>query len=131
MSLPAWGVRVDNYAKYESDTRVSRADRLIKLAKILGTSYDALSEGIVRPFCRLTQESCRRSITGEAGSVTAFVSDMEASGKAYWVMSEFFKRGEHQFVAESPEFFRKHMATPSVTGLIAFRSHRFKQYRLK
>ena len=113
------GVRVDNYAKYESGARVPRADRLIKLAKILGTSYDALNEGIVRPFADLLKSHAVGSITGEAGSVTAFVSDMETSGEAYWVVSEFFNRGEHRFVAESPEFFRKYMATPNVASLIA------------
>jgi len=112
------GVRVDNYAKYESGARVPRADRLIKLAKVLGTSYDALNEGVERSFADLLKSHAIGSITGEAGSLTMFVSDMESSGEAYSVVSEFFKDGEHRFIAESAEFFQKYMDTPSLADLI-------------
>ena len=114
----ALGIRVDNYAKYESGVRIPRTDRLIKLAKIFGVSYDALNEGVEREFADLLKSHAIGSVTGEAGSFSAFLPDIKLSGEAYHVLSYFFKRGEHSFVANSPEFYKKYMANPGIAGLI-------------
>jgi len=114
----ALGIRTDNYSKYESGLRTPRGDRLVALAKILGVSYDVLREGVEREFADLLKRHAIGSVTGEAGSVTSFVSDMELSGEAYYILSSFYKRGEHTFVAEQPQFFQKYLASPDLTSII-------------
>jgi len=113
------GIRTDNYAKYESGVRVPRADRLVKLAKILGVSYDALNEGVERGFADLLKSHAINIIIGDSGSFSAFSSDMESSAEAYPVVDGFFTMSEHKFVANNAAFYKKYMAEPTLAGLIA------------
>jgi transcriptional regulator with XRE-family HTH domain len=112
------GIRVDNYTKYESGARIPRADRLIKLSKILGVSYDALNEGIERQFADLLKSHAIGVIVGESGSFSAFASDMENSGEAYYVVADFLNMGQHTFLAEKAQFFKKYINEPDLAGLI-------------
>ena len=114
----ALGIRTDNYSKYESGSRTPKDDRLIALAKILGTSYNALREGVEREFADLLKSHAIRAVTGEAGSVTAFASDFQMSGDAYYIVSNFFLRGEHDFVAGNVPFYQKYLADPDLASLI-------------
>jgi transcriptional regulator with XRE-family HTH domain len=113
------GIRTDNYAKYESGARVPRADRLVKLAKILGVSYDALSEGVEREFAALLSRHAVGSVVGESCSFTAFPFDMRASGETYPVVAGFMDKGLHRFAGENPEFCGKYLNTPTFADLIA------------
>ena len=115
----AMGIRVDNYAKYESGARIPRDDRLINLAKIFGISFDALKEGIEREFADLLKAHALGAITGEAGSFSAFFNDMELSSEAYSVVASLFSRGVHSFTIENRELFEKYMSNPSMADLIA------------
>jgi len=111
------GMRTDNYAKYESGARVPRADRLIKLAKILGVSYDALNEGVEREFADLLKSHAIGMIVDEPGAFIMLVDDMRQSAEAYGVISYFFGRGEHSFAAGNAKLFEKYMANPNLAGL--------------
>jgi transcriptional regulator with XRE-family HTH domain len=115
----ALGIRTDNYSKYESGARVPRDDRLVRLAKILGVSFDALNEGVERGFADLLHSHAVGVIVGDSGSFSAFALDMEQSVEAYSVISHFFNKGEHKFAAENAQFYQKYMAQPGVVGLIA------------
>ncbi len=114
----ALGIRTDNYAKYESGARTPRSDRLVRLAKIFGVSYDALNEGVERGFADLLKSHAIGIIVGDSGSFSAFSMDMESSDETYPVVSDFFIRGEHTFVAGNPAFYEKYMADPDMAGLI-------------
>jgi len=112
------GVRVDNYAKYESGARIPRPDRLVRLSKILGVSYNALCDGVEREFADLLKSHAIGSITGEAGSFSAFTSDVETFGEAYYIVADFFDRGDYNFVAENVPFYEKYLADPNLSTLI-------------
>ena len=119
------GIRTDNYAKYESGARVPKSDRLVKLAKILGVSYDALNEGVERGFADLLKSHAINVIMGDSGSFSAFLPDMETSSETYPVVAGFFAMGEHSFVADNPAFYEKYMAEPGMAVLIAL----YEMYR--
>jgi len=119
------GIRVDNYSKYESGARVPRPDRLIKLSKILGVSYDALSEGVEREFAALLSRHAVGAVVGESCSFSAFPFDMAASDEAYPVVAHCMDRGLHKFLGENPEFCGKYLGTPTFDGLIAL----YEMYR--
>jgi len=112
------GIRVDNYSKYESGARVPRADRMVKLSKILGVSYDALYEGVEREFAALLSRHAVGSVVGESCSFTAFPFDMAASDEAYPVVAYFMNMGLHRFAGENPEFCEKYLGAPNLAGLI-------------
>ena len=114
----ALGIRTDNYAKYESGARTPRDDRLIKLSKILKVSYDALNEGIESEFLGLLSRHAIGSVLGEAGSFTAFNSDMELSGEAYYAVSEFFNRSDYAFAINNTLFYQRYLARPNLAGII-------------
>ena len=114
----ALGVRTDNYAKYESGARVPRADRLVRLAKILNVSYDTLNEGVEREFADLLKSHAIGVITGEPGSFTMFVADMRSSEEAYGVISYFFDMALHRFIAGNPQLLVKYLNEPDLAGLI-------------
>ena len=113
------GIRTDNYAKYESGARVPRADRLVKLAKIIGVSYDALNEGVEREFAALLSRHAVGAVVGESCSFTAFPSDMDASPEAYPAVAACMINGAHRFAGENPEFCGKYISAPTLAGLIA------------
>jgi transcriptional regulator with XRE-family HTH domain len=121
----ALGVRTDNYSKYESGVRAPRTDRLLKLSKILGVSFDALNEGVERGFADLLKSHAINIIIGDQGSFSAFGPDMASSAETYPVVSDFFDRGEHLFAAENPAFYAKYMSDPDMEGLIAL----YEMYR--
>jgi len=112
------GIRADNYAKYESGARIPRADRLIKLSKILGVSYDTLNEGVERGFADMLKSHAIDIIVGDSGTFSAFTIDMQQSGEPYSVLSNFFLMGEHDFSASEPSFYEKYIARPNMTSLI-------------
>ena len=112
------GIRTDNYAKYESGARSPRSDRLVKLAKILGMSYDALNEGVERGFADLLKSHAIKIIIGDSGSFSTFSFDMESSAETYPIVARFFLMGEHSFVASNPAFYEKYMAKPDMATLI-------------
>jgi transcriptional regulator with XRE-family HTH domain len=114
----ALGIRTDNYAKYESGARNPRDDRIVALSKILGVSYNALNEGVEQEFVALLNSHAVGSVLGQAGSFSAFVSDMELSKEAYSVVSDFFDRAEHTFAANNAAFYQKYLARPNLAGLI-------------
>jgi transcriptional regulator with XRE-family HTH domain len=113
------GIRTDNYAKYESGARTPRPDRLVKLSKILGVSYDALNEGVERGFADLLRSHAVNVIIGDSCSFSAFPFDMEASHETYPVVAGFFAMGEHRFAAGIPAFYEKYMAKPDMAALFA------------
>jgi len=124
----AMGIRTDNYAKYESGARVPRTDRLVRLAKTLGVTYDALNEGVERGFLDLLRSYAIGIIVGDTGPYfISFVSDMELSGEAYYAVSDFLNRGEHTFAANNASFYQKYLSRPSLASLIElyalFREH--------
>lgn len=112
-------IRTDNYTKYESGARIPRDERLIKLAKILGVSYNALNEGIEQEFVGLLSRHAINAVLGDMESFEAFASDMELSREAYDLIADFFVKGTHYFAANDPELYTKHMAQPNLTDLIA------------
>ena len=112
------GIRTDNYAKYESGARTPRADRLVKMAKILGVSYDALNEGVERGFADLLKSHAINIIIGDKVSFSAFPFDMESSVETYPIVVRFFLMGEHRFVAGNPAFYKKYIAQPDMAALI-------------
>jgi transcriptional regulator with XRE-family HTH domain len=113
------GIRTENYAKYESGARIPRSDRLVKLAKILGVSSDALNEGVERGFADLLKSHAARAVVGESCSFTAFPFDMAASGETYPVVAYCMDRGLHLFLGENPEFCGKYLSEPALADLIA------------
>jgi transcriptional regulator with XRE-family HTH domain len=119
------GIRTENYAKYESGARVPRSDRLVKLAKIFGVSYDALNEGVERGFADLLKSHAVGAVVGESCSFTAFPFDMEASDEAYPVVAGFMDIGLHRFAGENGEFCKKYLGSPTVADLIAI----YEMYR--
>lgn len=119
------GIRVDNYSKYESGARVPRTDRLIKLSKILGVSYDALNEGVEREFAALLSRHAVGAVVSDSCTYTAFPFDMAASDEAYPVVAECMNKGLHLFVGENPEFCRKYLSAPKLAELIAL----YEMYR--
>jgi|GEM_PF-2318070 len=124
----ALGIRVDNYTKYESGARVPRGDRLIKLAQILGVSYDALNEGVEREFAGLLNRHVISAVLGDAAAFESFTSDMNLLSEAYYVILEFFNRGAHYFVANDAPYYRKHIESPDLAALIALYDTYKKQY---
>ena len=113
------GIRTENYAKYESGARTPRADRLVKLAKIFGVSYDALSEGVERGFADLLKRHAIDILIADKWSFSTFPFDMAAAEETYPVVAGFFSMGEHRFVAGNPAFYRKYMAEPDMASLIS------------
>jgi len=113
------GIRTDNYTKYESGARTPRADRLVKLAKIFGVSYDALNEGVERGFADLLKSHAIGAVVGESCSFTAFPYDMEASSETYPIVVDFMNRGLHHFLGENTEFCGKYLNTPTFADLVA------------
>lgn len=118
------GIRVDNYSKYESGARVPRADRLIKLSKILGVSYDALHEGVEREFAALLSRHAVGAVVSDTCTYTAFPFDMEVD-EAYPVVAACMDEGLHRFTRENPEFCGKYLNTPKLADLIAL----YEMYR--
>ena len=112
------GIRVDNYAKYESGARIPRADRLVSMAKIIGVSYDTLNEGIEREFADLLKSHAIGIITGEILSFSTFGSDMIASGEAYHIVSDFLNSSEYDFIRCNEPLYSKYIATPNMASLI-------------
>jgi transcriptional regulator with XRE-family HTH domain len=119
------GIRTDNYAKYESGARTPRADRLVKLAKILGVSYDALNEGVERRFAALLSSHAIGATVSESCSFTAYPFDMAASNETYPVVAGFMDKGLHCFLGENPEFCGKYLGDPILADLIAL----YEMYR--
>ena len=119
------GIRTENYAKYESGARVPRADRLIKLAKIFGVSFDALNEGVERRFADLLKSHAVNAVVGESCSFTAFPFDMESENETYPVVVGFMDKGLHSFLRENPEFCGEYLSEPALAGLIAL----YEMYR--
>ena len=119
------GIRVDNYSKYETGARVPRDDRLVKLSKILGVSYNTLNEGVEREFLDLLNRHALGAVMGDSGGFSAFISDMEISDEPNNVLAQFFIKGEHCFAVENPEFYSTYMAHPNLAGLIAL----YEMYR--
>jgi len=113
------GIRTDNYAKYESGVRTPRSDRLVKLAKIFGVSYDALNEGVERGFADLLKSHAVGAVVGDSCSFTAFPFDMAAAEETYPVVVHFMDMGLHKFLGENPEFCGRYLSTPTVADLIA------------
>lgn len=118
------GIRVDNYSKYESGARVPRSDRLIKLSKILGVSYDALNEGVEREFAALLSRHAVGAVVSDSCSFTAFPLDMEVD-EAYPVVAECMNKGLHRFAGENPDFCGKYLSEPKLADLIAL----YEMYR--
>lgn len=115
----ALGIRTDNYTKYESGARIPRDDRLVKLAKILGVSYDALNEGVEHAFVDLLNRHAISAVLSDAAAFESFACDMELSSEAYDVILEFFNRGAHNFLANDPAYYLKHMENPDLAALIS------------
>jgi len=114
----ALGIRVDNYAKYESGTRSPKNDRLMQIAKIFGVSSFVLRDGVERLFLDLLYHYCVRSVLNDIESFESFMADMEYSDGAYDIVSECFKKGEEIFKKDSTSSYKKHIENPSISSLI-------------
>jgi len=113
----ALGVRKENYAKYESGERNPKDDRLVEIAKILGVSYNALTEGVEREFVDLVYRHAVTAAMGKIESFYAFYSDVMA-GAVFQDISECFLLWEEKFGVEAKPFYEKFLLAPSLKSLI-------------
>jgi transcriptional regulator with XRE-family HTH domain len=111
-------IRTDNYTKYESGVRIPKDDRLVRLAQILGVSYNTLNEGVEREFIGLLNRHAISAVLGDTEAFEAFAPDMEASSEAYYVAAEFFNSGIHYFAANNLPIYKKYIERPTLSGLI-------------
>ena len=116
----ALGIRTENYAKYESGARVPREDRMVKLAKILDVSFNAIAEGVEREFVDLLNRHAITAVLGDVDGFNAFASDMELSNEAYSVITEFLDKGESKFITHGGDLYTKYMENPSLPALVTF-----------
>ena len=72
----ALGIKVPNYAKYESGERNPKQDRIIELAKIFGVGYSNLLIGEERIVVDLLNSHIRSAVVGNLDSFNSFTSDL-------------------------------------------------------
>jgi transcriptional regulator with XRE-family HTH domain len=100
------GIRVTNYAKYESGERNPKQDRLLALGKILGASYDDLISGVENKYIGLLNAYIRSAIADE--DISAYYSDISFS-EASEIISSFLEEWLLIIENEANAFYRKYI----------------------
>lgn len=121
------GIKIPNYVKYESGERTPKDDRLIKIAQILGVSYDALNEGIEQEFVGLLNRHAIGAVLGDIDGFEAFASDMESSAEAYSAVSKFLDGGAMILKESQPDYYHTLIEAPKLISLMglynAYKKH--------
>ena len=119
----ALGIRATNYAKYESGERSPKDDRLVELAKILNTSYNALLIGEVSIAIDLLNRHLRSAVLGDIDGFCAFVSDFENLGNVYYTIMDLLVSWDKSIQEKYSNFHSEFLESPSLTSLIELDKH--------
>jgi transcriptional regulator with XRE-family HTH domain len=112
------GIRMDNYAKYESGLRSPKSDRLTAIAQILGVSYNDLTIGVEREYIDLLQGHAMSAALGNVDTFECFTSDVESSAEVNDTIQRLYEDISEAFAANHTDFYNQYITAPDLAALI-------------
>ena len=114
----ALGIKVPNYAKYESGERNPKKDRIVQLGNILGVGYSALIMGEERIVADLLNSHIRSAVIGSIDSFNSFISDLSHHNESVFkFITSFFNAMDRLIKERYGEFYGEFIEEPNLSSL--------------
>jgi len=120
------GIRVTNYAKYETGERNPKGERLLKIIEILGTSYHDLVDGEENTVVGVLNRYIRGAITGNIDGFMAFLSEFNSHSNVESVILDCLDDWGKSIKERFSEFHSEFLEEPNLSTLAEL-DKRYKQ----